>query len=138
MSRRRRKLVVTGGVALALIAGWLFYNPPGAFGVCTFGLTTYGAIPRLVSDLQIRCDGEVRPISKTHDLELKHVEWLLDPQPEVLIIATGWHGATQVAPSVMDLTECEVITLPSNEAGVLYNKLKQEGRKVAIHYHSTC
>jgi hypothetical protein len=132
-----RKLAALIFVALLLL-GWIIANPPGRFGWCRFGLTVYNCVPRPISDLQIRSDGKLRTVAKTHDLTLEAVQWLLEPKPEFLVIAIGWDGVTQPAPEIAALQQCQVKILKSGEALKLFNQLKKAGKSVAIHYHSTC
>ena len=120
------------------LAGWLILNPPGRFGICTFGLVTYGCIPRPASDIQVRGDGATRTVEKTHDLKLADVQWLLDPLPGVLIISVGWDGAVTPEKAIAGIAQCEVRILKTGEALKLYNALKRQGQKIAIHVHSTC
>jgi hypothetical protein len=88
--------------------------------------------------MQVRPDGAIRKIAKTHQLSLNHVQWLLDAKPEVLIVAIGWDGVTDPESRIREYRECEVHILRNRDAIELYNRLKRSGRKVAIHYHSTC
>jgi len=134
---KRRTLII---LLLAVIglSGWLFINPPGRFGFCTFGCLTFGSVPRPVSDLQVRADGKCRSGEKTHRLSFDELEWLLDPKPEVLIIGIGWDGVVVPSEDIESRAGCEVRLLKTGEAVELYNKLKREGRRVAIHVHSTC
>ena len=126
-------------VALCLaISAWVVLNPPGRFGWSCFAYTTFGAIPRPISDIQVCADGSLRNVDKTHNLNYEAIEWLFDPMPDVLIIATGWHGVTKPRDEIKELDSCEVRILQSDEARRLYNELREAGKKVAIHYHSTC
>lgn len=133
-----KKTIIAGCILLFLLGAWVLVNPPGRFGYCFFGLTVYSAWPHPGSDIEIRSDGRVRTVEKTHDLRLDAIQWLLDPEPEVLIIATGWRGLTQVDPVVESLPGIEVKILKSGKALDLFNRLKAAGKQVAIHYHATC
>lgn len=77
-------------------------------------------------------------VDKTHALKLEHIQWLLDSDPDVLIIATGWEGGTKPSEKILDLQDCEVILLRTGDAVKRYNKLKSERKRVSIHVHSTC
>jgi hypothetical protein len=133
-----RKLIILL-VLVGLLCGlWLSANPLGRFGWSRYALTTYNAWPRVISDIQVRPDGTVRQVEKTHDLTFSRIEWLLEPKPEVLIIALGWDGMTGADERIRSYQDCEVHLLKNKEAIELYNRLVREGRKVAIHYHSTC
>lgn len=123
---------------MLLSAVWLWANPPGRFGWSCFGYSAYGARPRFVSDFQVRADGSTRSVAKTHDLAFEHLEWLLQPKPEVLIIALGWQGATTPDERIRSYKGCEVRMLRNKEAMGTFNRLKRAGKRVAIHYHSTC
>mgnify|MGYP001178120462 CR=1 FL=1 len=134
----RTKLIVTL-VGIGVISTiWLVGNPPGRFGWCCFGYATFNSLPRPVSDLQVRADGSTRKVAKTHDLSFEQIEWLLDTKPEVLIIAAGWEGAAVPDQKIREYKNCEVHILKNNEAIDLFNRLKRSGKRVAIHYHSTC
>ena len=137
MTKRKRRLIF-GACSAIILVGWVLLNPPGHFGFCMFGLTTYDRIPRPASDLQVRCDGTTRSMEKTHALKLEHVQWLLDPMPSILIIGIGWDGAVHPLEQVKDLKDCEVRILKTGEAIEEYNRLKSQGERVAIHAHSTC
>ena len=102
MTKKKRRMIFGASLAI-LLAGWVFLNPPGRFGFCAFGLTTYGCIPRPASDVQVRCDGATRSVEKTHALKLEHVQWLLEPMPSILIIGIGWDGAVHSLEQVKDL-----------------------------------
>ena len=117
---------------------WLVGNPPGRFGWCRYAYTTYNAWPRPVSDFQVRVDGHTRKVSKTHELSFEQIEWLLESKPEVLIIALGWDGVTSPDDRIRDYKGCEIHLLKNKEAIELFNRLKKSGKRVAIHYHSTC
>lgn len=134
----KKKLAVVLIVLVTLAAIWLVANPPGRFGWCCFACTTYGSCPRVVSDLQVRADGETRSVEKTHDLTFENIAWLLEPKPDVLIIAIGWDGKTTPDRRIREYQGCEVHLLKNDAAIVLFNRLKKSGQRVAIHYHSTC
>src|SRR5262245_54635390 len=107
MTRKPKLIAVL--VILALLATlWLVANPPGRFGWSCYGYTTYSARPRLISDFQVRADGSTRKVAKTHELAFEHIEWLLDPKPEVLIIALGWDGVTTPDHRIRAHKGCEV------------------------------
>ncbi len=75
ISRRKVNLAL---VAVALV-GWLAVNPPvGRFGYCRFGWTVYRSVPRLRGDFQIRADGQVRQVPRSHGVTFDQIEWLLE------------------------------------------------------------
>lgn len=134
----RRKHFIILGILLLIPAGWMVANPPGRFGWCSYGYSTFSCWPKPISDFQVRADGTTRTISKTHDLTIDHLQWLLESQPEVLIVSLGWDGVVRPEEAIKARKGCEIHLLKNKEAIELYNRLKREGRRVAIHYHSTC
>jgi hypothetical protein len=135
--KKKRRVFVLVFIIAALVI-WLWINPPGRFGFCTFGLTTYNCIPRPLSDLQVRSDGKTRKSEKTHDLKMEHVQWLLEPKPQILIIGTGWDGAVKPQADIQKIKDCDVRILKTEEAVKEFNQIKRNNKKVAIHIHSTC
>jgi hypothetical protein len=136
--KRKRILIPTLAGLAVLSTVWLAANPPGRFGWCCYAFTTFSAWPRPVSDIQVRADGGIRKVAKTHQLTFEKIEWLLDPQPEVLIIALGGDGVTNPDDTIRNHKGCVVHLLKNRDAIELYNHLKKAGTRVAIHYHSTC
>jgi hypothetical protein len=134
----KRKLILLLVVLALLSGGWIAANPLGQFGWCRYAFTTYSAWPRPITDLQVRADGKTRTIERTHELRFADIEWLLEAQPEVLIIALGWDGVTTPDFRIRAYKSGELHLLKNKEAIELYNRLKKAGRRVAIHYHSTC
>jgi len=135
---RKRKLIVALATVAVLTLIWLIANPLGRFGLCRFGYTTYSALPLPLADLQVRCDGRIRIVKKTHDLTFDRIEWLLEPMPEILIIATGWDGVTRPDYKILRYKGCELLVLTNKEGIARFNELKKAGKRIAIHYHSTC
>lgn len=103
-----------------------------------FSLTTYSRVPYPAFDIQVRSDGDVRRVRKTHDLKLSEIEWLLDPRPEVLIISTGWRGSVRVGDDISRLDQSDVEVLNTGDAIRRYRELRKRRKEVAIHVHSTC
>lgn len=133
-TRRQVNLVLLG---VALI-GWLVVNPPvGRFGYCRSGWTVYRSVPRLRGDFQVRADGQVRRVPRSHSVTFDQIEWILESKPDLLIIGTGWEEAVRPDPSILSTATCEVQKLPTPEAIRLYNAQRGK-RRVAIHLHSTC
>jgi hypothetical protein len=135
----RRRLLVISSLLLAITAaGWIAVNPGGRFGLSRYGLTTYSRIPLPILDVQIKADGAFRLVSKTHEIDAQRIAWLLQPKPEVLIVALGWTGAARTVGISSAAAGTRIIALPTDEALPLYNSLKKQGVRVAIHVHSTC
>lgn len=139
MAKKLRIIAIGLGALLVVFAiVWLIVNPPGKFGYCRFGSTIYSCWPYSDSDIQVRHGGAVRKVEKTHQLKYEDIEWLLEDTPKTLIIATGWTGAVEPDEKIKKINQCALKILKDEEAIKLYNKLKKSGKKVAIHYHSTC
>ena len=136
--KRRRKFITLLVVFIFICTAWLIANPLGRFGWCCYAYTTFSAWPRPISDIQVRSDGTTRKIAKTHDLTFEQIEWLLTPKPEILIIALGWDGVTTPDDRIRQHQGCEVHIVKNKEAIALFNRLKRDGKRVAMHYHSTC
>jgi hypothetical protein len=135
----RRKGWILVGIAAAVLAGaWFTLNPPGRFGFAVFGLTTYNSVLWPVTDLEVRADGSSRRVSKTHDLLLDDIAWLLESRPETLILTEGWRGAVHIREQLRRLAGLDVRVLRTPDALRLFNRLKRDGVRVAIHVHSTC
>ena len=138
ISRRRLAALAAAAAAVAAVVLWFVLNPGDRFGLCRFGLTTYDHVPHPVSDLQVRADGEVRRVPKTHDLRWADVAWVFEANPDVVIIATGWDGRVTPADAIRTQAGCDVLIHPTAEAVALYNRLRAAGKRVAIHVHATC
>lgn len=136
--RRSHRVVLLALLSVA-VAGWVIANPSGRFGISRFGLTTYSRMPLPVVDLQVRGDGTVRWVSKSHDLDAKALSWLTnEPKPDIVIVALGWRGAMRTPDKLESSLGTRVIALPTGEALSLYNSLRDGGTRVAIHIQSTC
>lgn len=138
MPLKRKILLAAVLLPLLAVAGWTFSQPGDDFGVCRFGLTTYDRVPWLAVDIQVAADDQVRRVEKTHDLRKPALDWLLQSNPEILIVAEGWDGVVQVADVIRAITDCEVEVLRTGEAIERFRALKRQGKRVAIHVHSTC
>lgn len=134
-----RRFLVVSLLMVALVGlGWTLVNRGGRFGLSRYGLTTYSRLPLPIVDIQVRGDGKVRWVAKTHDLGREELGWLLSPRPEVVIVATGWQSQVHLPPDFVSSADTRVIAVPNADALPLYNYLKDQGVHVAIHVHSTC
>ena len=140
MRLSRKRLLIATAVSVAVVGAWLAFNGPGRFGPSCYGYISYNALPRPLMDFQVRADGALRRVPKTHDVGAAELAWLLDAPPEVLILCKGWSGGVRPRPDVEPLGRpgLEVRILPTGEALDLFNRLRKAGRRVAIHVHSTC
>ena len=138
MKITKKKIVIFSTLIIVILIIWLCLNPPGSFGFHRFGIIVFNSIPRIVTDFQVRADGEIRNVDKTHDLLFENIEWLLNPMPAHLIIGCGWDGAVKVDNKIKQLKNCKVTVLTTDRAIELFNRLKKKKVKAAIHIHSTC
>jgi len=113
---KKKKLIIIGSILSVLVICWCRINPFGKFGYSIFAYTTYNAFPYPVSDIQIRSSGEIRKVSKTHELQLKDIQWLLDDKPKILIIGIGWSGRTKVSDEIKNIEGVEIHFLKATEA----------------------
>ena len=132
-----KKTIVIVAVAVVLITAWVGFNPIGRFGFCRFGLLVYSAIPFPAVDLVIHANGlpAIRG-SKAHFVGLAEIEELLEEEPDVLIIGTGYDNLVQVEEEISAMPFVEI--LPTPQAVRRYNELRREGKRVAAIIHSTC
>jgi hypothetical protein len=135
--RRGQKLVILS-LVVVVAGAWFLVNPGDGFGISQFGITTYRRVPLPYTDLQVRADGSLRVVTKSHQVDRERLAWLLTPQaPEFLVIATGWRSGVHPEGSLSP-AGTTVIALPTPAALTKYNALRKQGLRVAIHVHSTC
>lgn len=136
---KKRLLIIVPIILVIAIVAWFVVNPIGRFGYRGFGVTVYGSFPYAPSDIQVRANGEIRKVEKTHELTYEDVKWLLQSEkPDVLFIGTGWQGKVNADDKIKNIDGVDVRIMKTGEAVEEFDKLKGEGRKVAIHVHSTC
>ncbi len=78
--------------------------------------------------------------NKGHELSLKDISSILEAEPEILIVGTGYSGLMRVLPEVMDVLKkkgIELRILNSRDASNLYNQLSKTAKVVAA-FHLTC
>ena len=132
-----KKTIVIVAVAVVLITAWVGFNPIGRFGFCRFGLLVYSAIPFPAADLVIHANGlPALRGSKAHFVGFAEIEGLLEEEPDVLIIGTGYDNMVQVEEEIAAMPNIEI--LPTPQAVRRYNELRGEGKRVAAIIHSTC
>lgn len=88
--------------------------------------------PDKVDDGWWRCQG--------HNLVPDDIVAILDYNPEVLVIGTGYYGAMEVSPEVRKKTESRGIKLVVEKTGQavrIFNKLAEKNKVVAA-LHLTC
>ncbi|WP_457549177.1 Mth938-like domain-containing protein [Archaeoglobus sp.] len=76
-----------------------------------------------------------------HRVQVEDVEDILKLRPEIVVIGTGYYGVVKVDRDVIEKLKNEgidVICEESREAVETYNRLLEEGKKVALAIHLTC
>jgi hypothetical protein len=136
----RTGLVVTIAAVLLLLvaAPALSMIWPGRITHARFGLTVYGIVPVPALDVVVTGSGWLRFRDKTHLVTLDEVTPLLDDEVTDVVIGTGWQGAVTVPDEVRSLPGVTVHVLTTPRAFELFNRLKDEGRRVVLVSHSTC
>jgi len=91
--------------------------------------------PDRVSDGRWRREG--------HRLHIEDLKEVLnaEPQPEVLIVGTGYSGLMKVSDEVEDLLrsrEIKLIAQPTKQACQTFNDLLKTGRRAVSAFHLTC
>ncbi len=100
-------------------------------------------------DVQIGLDGEIKLWwrNKSHEIEKRDVEEVLNQKPEAIVIGIGDMGAAKVmdeAQQAIILKGVKLIIEPTGEAIKSFNSLKKDlsgggqGKKVAGLFHLTC
>lgn len=135
---RKPILLLSAVGLLTVLAAWMIGNPSGGFGLSVSQLTTFNRLPVPLADLQVRTDGTMRMVGKSHQIPVEQLAWLAKPQPEVLIIASGWQGDARPAGPLQNVKGTKILTMRTGQALELFNTLWQQGVRVAIHVHSGC
>jgi hypothetical protein len=136
MSRNLR-LGILIFLALLVVVWFALNRKAEHFGFSFAGFTTYGATPIPYFDIQVRGNGEWRTVSKTQNIDSETLLWLSETHPQVLIIGQGYGGKAMVQPDVLETPGCEVKVLKTREALQLYNSLRDQQSRVAIHVRSS-
>lgn len=107
------------------------------FGSMTVGGKTHH------DDLKI-VDGEVVTgwwRREGHAVHVEDVTDILAAKPETLVVGRGQPGWMRVSPtlrSTLEEARIELIDEPTQRAVVTFNRLVQEGKRVAAAFHLTC
>ncbi len=102
-----------------------------------FGFTVYSCIPFPYFDLKIHVNGFPSIREKSHFVSLAEVMELLDEKPDVLVIGIGYDEMVRVDERVRGL-EVEIRILETSRAIEEFNRVKDQGKRVAAIIHSTC
>jgi VanZ family protein len=113
-----------------------------------FGLTVYKGIPLVFFDAIIFPDGTFRPVDKKHYFNSRDQRFLLRWKPDILVIGSGAYGkggngffeksVVQFIYNDFIGRGTQVIILPTPQACLEFNRLKQERKSVLFVIHNTC
>lgn len=126
-------MIIAAAVVLPASAFW-----PGGVTYARFGFTVVGACPIPAFDFSITEAGWISACTKSHRITLAEASALTASGAEILIIATGWDQVARVDAEVLKMPRVAVEVLPTGAAFQRYNKLRREGRRVALLAHTTC
>ncbi|MDY6856287.1 MAG: MTH938/NDUFAF3 family protein [Thermodesulfobacteriota bacterium] len=76
-----------------------------------------------------------------HSIKEEEVSQIVNEGASSMVIGTGTSGVaklTKEALSFIDKNKIEMVSLPSKEAIIQFNKLTEEGKKVGAIIHVTC
>lgn len=79
--------------------------------------------------------------SSSHVIEKRDLKEALSQKPEIVVIGTGEMGAAEVYPDALDYLKKEKIKFfiePTGKAVEIYNRFKEENKKVIGLFHLTC
>jgi hypothetical protein len=114
------------------------------FGMVKFADKTYNY------DIMVHQDGTVnrrdKNISKkkkgsSHIIAAEEVKIITDENPEILVVGSGQSGRLKVEDDARDLLsskDIELIILPTKQAIIKYNELKNQNRRITGIIHVTC
>ncbi len=142
LPRRAKKLRGTV-IALLLLLAVLIVLPlstlwPGGITTSRFGLTVVGVCPIPVFDITISSGGVLWFRDKSHTITVEEVTPLVESGIDQIIIGTGWNGVAKVKPEVLELQGVKIEVLKTADAFAEYNRLRREGKLVALLAHTTC
>lgn len=92
------------------------------------------------TDLILSWDGEVQERIKSHEFKKSELYEILQKDPEIVIIGTGYSGLVKIKPETEKLAKANGIKLiikPTSEAIKDFNKLSKS-KKVVAMMHLTC
>jgi len=122
----------------------LFLFPENKFGMIKFDGKDYS------HDIVIHTDGIVEKRNKnlsrrkygtSHILSAGEITDLLDEDPKILIVGRGQSGMLKIGKDTAELLYTKNVKLvdsPTPEAIEEFNKLKDQGKKLAAIIHITC
>jgi hypothetical protein len=114
----------------------------------SYGLVVYAGLPVPFFDLLIYPNGMPRLVDKKHFFNNTDKNFLLDNKPDILLIGSGWSGlggkgfareeGTYMLFSNETVKAAQIVILKTPEAIKLFNRLREEGKKVLFVLHNTC
>ena len=94
---------------------------------------------RVTPLVRIRSQYDHDPLPNCQDRGLlDEIEPLAADDVDVIVIGTGWQGIAVPDPEILDAFDCQIVILRTGEAVREYNRLRGEGKRVAMLIHTTC
>lgn len=148
---RRAGRLAVGVVALAIVGvlGVGFIRHHDAQIVSNrYGLTVYKGLPIVYFDVMIYPDGTFRLVDRKHAFTNRDQQLMLRQEADIVLIATGARGRggqgfpenslVQFVHNPYTDRATQVIRLATPEACTLFNRLKQEHKRVLFIVHNSC
>ncbi|MFA7329682.1 MAG: VanZ family protein [Candidatus Delongbacteria bacterium] len=143
--------VLLGGLlslgALGLGASHLL-QPRDRIQACGRHWIVYSGLPLPAFDVLIRPDGGFRLVDKKHAFGTRDQQTLLRLPADILLIGSGFTGQgglgfpeglpVQFLPGLELERAVQLIVLPTPQACAVFNRLKDEGRRVTFVVHVSC
>ena len=77
----------------------------------------------------------------SHNIRVSEIENLGDSQPDAIVVGTGASGLAKLSSEAqvyLQQVNSNLIILPSSQAVQSFNRLTEEGKRVAALIHITC
>lgn len=107
--------------------------------------TSFGSITvdgkQYPHDVWILADGSIRRRDRDHEFTLNELYFLLEGEPELVIVGTGQSGCVQVDKEAAELAVKQGVKIIDDitpDALKRYNEAVNAGRRVAGAFHVTC
>ncbi|MDP2360391.1 MAG: VanZ family protein [bacterium] len=136
-------------LTLAALQAWMVARQPrGRVHHVGRHRVVYSGVPVPLADLLIHEDGSFRPIDKKHSFNKRDQQTLVRQTSHILLIGSGMKGRggqgfpepfpVQFLPDLEEDRAVQVIVLPTTQAVAVYNRLRDEGRRVTFVVHTGC
>ncbi len=93
------------------------------------------------SDMYVYWDGKAEMRKKSHLFDMDEFVKLLQKDPKIIVVGTGFNGVVKVPEEVSQMAEDKKVELfleTTPKAAEVFNAFAGEGKKVIAVLHSTC